>query len=79
MDYKWRVDILLKDRDGLINCVWVGPETKSTDVATNIVNAKPNDFTSFYGLSDNHNVLVKVGEIVCMDIYPCPDCTEKLR
>ena len=70
MEYKWHVDILLKDRDGLINCVWRGPEIKSTDVAAKIIDANPNDFTSFYGLSDNHNVLVKVGEIVCMDIYP---------
>ena len=64
---KWRVDILLKDRNGLIECVWVGPEVNSTDVARHIING---DFSSFHGLSDNHNVLVKVGEIVCLDIYP---------
>lgn len=69
MEYKWHVDILLKDRKSFIRCIWKGPENVSTDVANKIL-GKPNDFTSFYGLTKNHNVLVKIGEIVCMDIYP---------
>lgn len=69
MEYKWHVDILLKDRKDYIRCIWKGPENVSTNVASNIL-GKPNDFTSFYGLAENHNVLVKIGEIVCLDIYP---------
>lgn len=33
MEYKWHVDILLKDRKDLIRCIWKGPETMSTAVA----------------------------------------------
>ena len=71
--YRWHVDLLLKDRDGKIQCIWSGTENNSTAVAERIVsNKRPEDFVGMLGLSENHNVLIRVGEIVVMDIYPAP-------
>lgn len=69
--YKWRVDIMLNGRNDILKCVWSGSETNSTDVATRILTQRqPQDFVGMYGLSENHNVFVRVGEIVALDIYP---------
>lgn len=69
--HKWHVDILLKDRDQVINCIWNGPENNSTAVANAILTKnRPQDFIGMHGLSDRHNVLIKVGEIVLLDISP---------
>lgn len=70
-EYRWHVDILLKDRDQKIQCIWKGTQNNSTEVAERIVGHKrPEDFIGMLGLSENHNVLFRVGEIVVMDIYP---------
>lgn len=66
---KCHVDILLRGREEVIQCIWEGPETTSTEVAVALL--EKNRAQDFYGLlgEDNHNIIVRVGDIVCLDIY----------
>lgn len=66
--YKWLIDILLKNGErvsGLVIC----EHKNSGDVARSLINTdNPNTFFGIKDVTETHNILVKIGEVVVLDI-----------
>ena len=71
MKYSWTVIFYMKNGD-VIHGLYIGSEKSSSDVANNLLKGKGNDntFNGLFGKDENHNLLVRVGEIQAIDISP---------
>ena len=64
------VDFYLRGREEPLRCIWAGNENTSTEVANTILNGRrEQDFYGLQGINKDHNVLVRIGDIVALDIY----------
>ena len=67
--YTWQIDIWLKSGEK-IKARYKGDETSSTEVVKRLLEGKPdNSWMGLIGETDSHNLIVKIGEIVAIDIY----------
>lgn len=65
--YKWRIEFVLNSGKVLVGMLR-GSEDNSNDVAKKILEGQPNEFIGIAGIDETHNLLVKKGEIVAVDI-----------
>ena len=64
---KWRIEYLLKNGHLLVG-MHIGPETDSDSVARSILACGNDSFVGTFGENERHNLLVRVGEIVAIEI-----------
>lgn len=69
MKYFWTVVFYMKNGN-VIQGLYIGSENSSSDIANKLLNGNDNAFNGLFGKDENHNLLVRVGEIQAIDISP---------
>ena len=69
MKYFWTVVFYMKNGD-VIQGLYIGSENSSSDIANKLLKGNDNTFNGLCGKDENHNLLVRVGEIQAIDISP---------
>lgn len=67
--YKWNIDITLKGSGVVKHCMYMGPESTSSDVIIkNFNNKPPNEMVAFRSDDDKSQIFIQMGEIAAIDI-----------
>lgn len=69
MNYKWSLSFRMKNGERYQG-FYIGKETNSDAVARIILKGNENTFTGCKGPNCDSNLLVRIGEIVALDIKP---------
>lgn len=66
--YKWRIDILLKNGER-VSGLFICEHKNSIDVASSLITTNnPNAFSCIKDITETHSILVKISEVVVLDI-----------